>query len=70
MVKLQQYGITPTNIVTFLKARNINIPGGNLEISGTKIPVQISGEYETVDEIKNTIVGVSTENGTPVYLKM
>ncbi len=69
MVKLQQYGITPTNIVTFLKARNINIPGGNLEISGTKIPVQISGEYETVDEIKNTIVGVSTENGTPVYLK-
>ena len=69
MVKLQQYGITPTNIVTFLKARNINIPGGNLEISGTKIPIQISGEYESVDEIKNTIVGVSTENGTPVYLK-
>lgn len=69
MVKLQQYGITPTNIATFLKARNINIPGGNLEIASTKIPVQISGEYETVDEIKNTIVGVSQENGTPVYLK-
>ncbi len=69
MVKLQQYGITPTNIATFLKARNVNIPGGNLEIAGTKIPVQISGEYETVDEIKNTIVGVSQENGTPVYLK-
>ena len=69
MVKLQQYGITPTNIATYLKARNINIPGGNLEISGTKIPVQISGEYQSVEEIKNTIVGVSTENGTPVYLK-
>lgn len=69
MIKLQQYGITPTNIATFLKARNINIPGGNLEISGTKIPIQISGEYESVDEIKNTIVGVSTENETPVYLK-
>ena len=68
MVKLQQYGITPTNIVTFLKARNINIPGGNLEISGTKIPIQISGEYESVDEIKNTIVGVSTEN-TSIFKK-
>ncbi len=69
MVKLQQYGITPTNIATFLKARNVNIPGGNLEISGTKVPIQISGEYESIDEIKNTIVGVSTKNGTPVYLK-
>ncbi len=69
MVKLQQYGITPTNIATYLQARNINIPGGNLEIAGTKIPVQISGEYQSVEEIKNTIVGVSSQSGTPVYLK-
>ena len=69
MVKLQQYGITPTDIATYLQARNINIPGGNLEIAGTKVPVQISGEYQSVDEIKNTIVGVSSQSGTPVYLK-
>ena len=68
MTKLSQYGISPTTVGTALKARNINIPGGNLELDGAKVPVQISGEYKSVDEIKNTIVSVS-ETGTPVYLK-
>lgn len=69
MTKLNQYGISPTTIGTALKARNVNIPGGNLELDGAKIPVQISGEYSSLDEIKNTIVSVSMETGTPVYLK-
>lgn len=69
MLKLQQYGISPQTIGTVLKARNVNIPGGNLEIQGVKVPAQITGEYKNVEEIKNTIVSVSKENGTPVYLK-
>lgn len=69
MLKLQQYGISPTTIGTVLKARNVNIPGGNLEIKGVKVPVQVTGEYKDIEEIKNTIVSVSKENGTPVYLK-
>ncbi len=69
MSKLQQYGIAPTTVAAQLAARNINIPGGNLELSGTKIPVQVSGEYQSMEEIKNTIVSVSTASGTPVYLK-
>lgn len=69
MVKLKQYGISPTTIGTALKARNINIPGGSLDIDQTKIPVEISGEYEDVEEIKNTIVDVNRETGAPVYLK-
>lgn len=69
MVKLKQYGVSPTTIATALKARNINIPGGNLEISQTKIPVEISGEYQNIEEIKNTIVDVNRTTGSPVYLK-
>ena len=69
MSKLQQYGISPATVATQLGARNINIPGGNLELTGTKIPVQVSGEYQSIEEIKNTIVSVSTDSGTPVYLK-
>lgn len=69
MSKLQQYGISPATVATQLGARNINIPGGNLELTGTKIPVQVSGEYKSMEEIKNTIVSVSTDSGTPVYLK-
>lgn len=69
MIKLEQYGISPTTIAKAIQARNINIPGGNLEIDNIKIPVQVSGEYQDVEEIKNTIVGVSSEIGMPVYLK-
>ena len=69
MLKLQQYGISPTTIGTVLQARNVNIPGGNLEIKGVKVPVQVTGEYKDIEEIKNTIVSASKENGTPVYLK-
>lgn len=69
MVKLEQYGISPAAIATALKARNINIPGGNLEIGNVKTPVQISGEYRDMEEIDDTIVGVSPDTGMPVYLK-
>lgn len=69
LTRLQQYGISLTDIGTYLQARNISIPGGNLELKGAKVPVQISGEYENLEEIKNTIVGVSTENGNTVRLK-
>lgn len=69
LVKLKQYGVSPTTIGTALKARNINIPGGNLEIDQTKIPVEISGEYQSIEEIKNTIVDINRQTGAPVYLK-
>lgn len=67
--KLEQYNISANDIGTYLAARNVNIPGGNLEIDKLKIPVQVSGQYVDVDEIKNTIVNVSKENGTTIYLK-
>ncbi|MGE4283661.1 MAG: efflux RND transporter permease subunit [Clostridia bacterium] len=69
MIKLEQYGVSPTSISTAIKARNINIPGGNLIIDKVKVPVQISGEYKDIQEVENTIVAVSTETGAPIYLK-
>jgi len=59
--RLQQYGISPTDIGTYLQARNINIPGGNMELGSSKVPVQITGEYKSTEEIGNTIVGMSTD---------
>ena len=69
MTKLQSYGISPATAATVLKARNVNIPGGNLELEKIQIPVQITGEYNDISEIENTIISVSKETGTPVYLK-
>lgn len=69
LTRLQQYGMSIADIGTYLQARNISIPGGSLELDGAKVSVQISGEYESIEEIGNTIVGVSTENGNSVRLK-
>ncbi len=69
MSKLQQYGIAPSVVANALISRNINIPGGNLEIGLTKVPVQIMGEYQSIEEIQNTIISISSTSGTPVYLK-
>lgn len=68
MTKLEQYRIAPATIVKALKARNINIPGGHLEIGRLKVPVQTSGEFETVAEIEDTVIGLS-DRGNPIYLK-
>ncbi|WP_053954803.1 efflux RND transporter permease subunit [Inediibacterium massiliense] len=68
MAKLKQYKIAPSTIGKLIKAHNVNIPGGNLEIGAIKVPVQTSGEYESVEELKNTVVGIS-ETGNPIYLK-
>lgn len=68
MVKLQQYKIAPNFIIQALKARNVNIPGGNLEIGNIKVPVQTTGEYKNIEEIMNTVIEIS-ESGNPIYLK-
>lgn len=67
--RLQQYGLSLSDIGTYLQARNINIPGGNLELGSAKVPVQISGEYGSVEEIGNTIIGMSTDSGNTVHLR-
>ena len=69
MTKLMTYKIAPNRIQQVIQARNINIPGGNLKVDDNKIPVQISGEYASLDELENTIVDVSEDTGIPVYLK-
>lgn len=69
MVKLKELKISPTDIATVVKARNINIPGGNLNLTESKIPIQITGEYKGLEEIKNTIAGVSATTGLAVRIR-
>jgi multidrug efflux pump subunit AcrB len=68
MTKLEQYQLAPTTIVKLLKARNVSIPGGNLEVGRLKIPIQTSGEYQNIDQIRDTVVGVSA-SGNPICLR-
>jgi multidrug efflux pump len=68
ILKMRQYNISIDSIMKVLMASNINIPGGNLELGDTKMSVSTTGEFKSVDQIKDTIVGMS-ENGNIVYIK-
>lgn len=66
--KMKQYNVPIDTIVKVLMAANVNLPGGNMEVSGTKLPVKTTGEFKNVEQIKNAIVGMSPE-GNVIYLK-
>ncbi|SFH80086.1 Multidrug efflux pump subunit AcrB [Tindallia magadiensis] len=68
LIRMRNMGITVTDIGTAMKARNVNIPGGNLDLSGLRIPVTITGEYQNAEEVRNTVVGMSDE-GNIIYLR-
>ncbi len=58
--KLNTYGISFDEIVLALKIRNLNVPGGNISIGKTEYLIRSLGEYQSLDEIKSTIIRKST----------
>ncbi len=68
--RLAQYGMTPANLKDILGARNITLPGGQLEVGPQSIQVDPSGKFTTPQQIGDVIVGASsTAAQSPVYLR-
>ncbi len=61
--KMAQDKIPVNRVLGAIQSENVNIPGGSLNMSNRKLNVKTSGEYQTIDEIKNTIVYT---NGTKI----
>jgi multidrug efflux pump subunit AcrB len=59
-------------VLQALQASNLNIPGGSIQAGTRKFNVKTSGDFKSLDEIRNTIVA-TTGFGTPsqkiIYLK-
>lgn len=66
--RLNQLGITPQSLVDRVRERNINIPGGSVELPDQRVVVRPTGEYATAAEIGDTVVAVSAQ-GYPLYLR-
>lgn len=65
-LKLKNTGITVEQVMNVLRAQNINYPLGNIE-SGRKVYLlRTVGEYQDLDQIRNTVVGAV--NGVPILL--
>jgi multidrug efflux pump subunit AcrB len=63
----------PVNqILGALQAENMNIPAGSIQAGARKFNVKTSGDYQSLEDIKNTVVsstGFSTATQKIVYLK-
>ncbi|WP_338873527.1 efflux RND transporter permease subunit [Spirosoma sp. SC4-14] len=65
--KMAQNGIAVNRVIGALQAENLNIPGGNIQAGTRKFNVKTSGDYQSLEEIRNTIV--STNGQKIIYLR-
>lgn len=57
--KMNSYGVTFEQVVMALKMRNLNVPGGTISFGKSEYLIRSLGEYQSVDEIANTVVRTS-----------
>jgi HAE1 family hydrophobic/amphiphilic exporter-1 len=65
--KMEAYNLTVEQIGNILRAENMNMPAGYIEMGQTDYPLRIQGEFPESDVVKNIVV--SSFNGNNVYLK-
>ncbi|MFH1214451.1 MAG: efflux RND transporter permease subunit [Candidatus Neomarinimicrobiota bacterium] len=65
--KIAAQGISVNQLVQTLGIENLQIPGGIINDEFREFTVRTYGEYTSVAQIENTVIGVKA--GNPVYLK-
>ncbi len=60
-------GIPVSRVLGALQSENISIPGGAVNVGARQFFVETSGDYENIEEVRNTIVFAN--GGKIVYLK-
>jgi multidrug efflux pump subunit AcrB len=66
--RLAAYGIKPVQLSQLLASRNVNAPGGIVEVGRKTLLVDASGEFKNEAEI-GSIVLATSPSGAPVYLR-
>ena len=65
---LAQFGLSPSTVLSALRGQNIVLPGGTVNASGQSVVVEPTGDFSSVDEIRNLAIGAG-EDGGIVYLQ-
>ena len=65
--KLSQNKIPLNTVLQAIQGENVNIPAGSIDMGSRKFNIKTSGEFKSVDEIKNTIV--TGAGGKIIYIK-
>lgn len=65
--KMAAEGLPVSRVLGALQSENVSIPGGAIDAGDRKFFVETSGDYENLDEVRNTVV--NGNNGKVLYLK-
>jgi len=65
--KMAQNRLSLNNVLATIQSDAKNIPGGSVDAGGKKFNIKTSGDFASLDEIKNTVVMASADR--IVYLK-
>lgn len=65
--KIKALGLSLDQIMARLRADNITLPAGTIERGTQDILVRTPGEYQTLDDLRNTVVALP--EGTPIRLR-
>lgn len=66
--KLNDYHIGVAEVIAKVKARNVNVPGGNLKETQTQKLLRLEGKIKNAQELENILIR-SNFTGQKVYLK-
>jgi multidrug efflux pump subunit AcrB len=67
--RLAEYGLQPADLKNALLSRNITLPGGSLEVGPKTLNIDPSGQFQDAQSIGDVIVGTSSSDNSPVYLR-
>jgi len=65
--KLALDKIALNTVLQSIQGENVNIPGGSIDMGSRKFNIKTTGDYKTIDEIRNTVV--SSVAGKIIYVK-
>ena len=61
--KMAEKGVTLFQISQALRENNVTLPGGVVFDGGTALPVKTANSFDSLDELRGLVVGVSTPQG-------
>ena len=65
--RLKAFELSTDQVIRALRAGNINLPAGNLSRAHLEVSVRTLGEFNNLDQLRNTVV--ANRGGTPIYVK-
>ena len=68
-IRLAQLGLSAQSLVTSIGQTNILSPGGRIEAGDTSLTIEITGNFETLDDVGQVTIQIPDKPGQVVYIR-